>query len=273
MNRARETLAANDIEDPALESELLLRHVLGISRVQLYLELEHELTPEQSQKFQRFIERRLKQEPSAYITGHREFYGLDFSVSPDVLIPRPESELLVERALRLAQNQNIAIIADIGTGSGAIAIRLALSLPQVKIYATDISTASLAVARNNCQKHCVTGRVHLLAGDLLEPLPEPVDLIIANLPYVSASALSQLTTFNFEPELALNGGPDGLEQIRRLCTCAGSKLNPGGSLLFEIGQGQSQSVTALLRGVFPSAEITVSPDLSGIDRVVLLKTW
>lgn len=270
LSRASETLAANHIEDPSLESELLLRHALGISRVQLYLELEHELSPEQSQQFRRLIKRRLNHEPTAYITGHREFYGLDFLVSPDVLIPRPETELLVGKAIRLAQNQTVSTIAEVGTGSGAIAISLALSLPRVKIYATDISHAALTVAQNNCQKHCVTSRVHLLAGDLLEPLPEPVDLIIANLPYVSESALPQLNIVNFEPALALNGGSDGLEKIRRLCARVSSKLNPGGCLLLEIGQGQSKAVTALCRSLFLLAEVAVSPDLSGIDRVVSL---
>jgi len=270
LSRAREILVANNIEDPSLESELLLRHALKISQVQLYLGLEHELSPEQDKKFWHLIERRLNHEPTAYITGHRQFYGLDFYVDPSVLIPRPESELLVEKALKLAQNQAVSTIAEVGTGCGAIAISLALSLPQAKIYATDISAAALKVALFNCQKHGVMNRIRLLEGDMLDPLPEAVDLIVANLPYVRESELPQINTLDFEPSLALNGGSDGLEKIRKLCPRISDKLRPGGCLLLEIGQGQRRAVTTFLHSLFPLAEIEVTPDLSGIDRVVSL---
>ena len=270
LSRAREILIANDIEDSSLESELLLRHTLKVSRVQLYLELERELDTKQQKDLWSLIERRFNHEPTAYITGHREFYGLDFYVDPSVLIPRPESELLVEKTLELAQNHAVSTIAEIGTGCGAIAISLALILPQAKIYATDISAPALKIALFNCQKHGVANRIRLLSGDLLDPLPEPVDLIVANLPYVRESELSQINTLNFEPPLALNGGSDGLEKIHQLCTQISGKLRPGGSLLLEIGQGQRRVVTTFLRSLFPSAEIEVTPDLSGIDRVVSL---
>jgi release factor glutamine methyltransferase len=231
---------------------------LKIDRVQLYLRLDYEMGSEQNEKYWGLIERRLNHEPTAYITGHREFYGLDFYVDRNVLIPRPESELLVEKALGLAQKQAVSAIAEVGTGCGAIAISLALNLPQAKIYATDISATALEVARLNCQKHGVAERICLL------------DLIVANLPYVSQSELSQVNTLNHEPSLALDGGPDGLEKIRRLGTEIGDKLRPGGHLLLEIGQGQKRAVTTFLRGLFPSAEIAVAPDLSGIDRVMCL---
>ncbi len=260
----------HSIEDASLESELLLRHALQISRVELYLELDQELSPQQDKGFRHLIERRLNNEPVAYITEHREFYGLDFYVDPNVLIPRPESELLVEKVLELAQNQAAATIIEVGTGCGAIAISLALSLPRAKIYATDISAAALEVARFNCRKHGVADRICLLSGDMLDPLPEPVDLIVANLPYVMEAELSRINTLNFEPSLALNGGSDGLEKISRLGTRIGDKLRPGGCLLLEIGQGQRRAVTTLLRSLFPSAEIETTPDLSGIDRVVSL---
>ena len=268
LNRAREILAASNIEEAPLESELLLRHALKISRVKLYQDFAHELNAKQEETFRELVERRLTGEPSAYITGHREFYGLDFYVDPDVLIPRPESELLVEKALALAQSRPISAIAEIGTGSGAVAISLALNLPQTKIYATDISAPALKIARFNCQKHGALDRIHFLQGDMLDPLPEPVDIIIANLPYVKEQELPPLTSF--EPRLALNGGADGLERIRRLCRQATGKLHPDGCLLMEIGQGQGRVVTAFLRGLFPTAEIAVSPDLSGIERVVSL---
>jgi len=270
LSCAREIFSTNNIEDSSLECELLLRHTLEINRVQLYLDLNRELSPKQKEAFWHLIERRLNHEPTAYITGHREFYGLDFYVDPGVLIPRPESELLVEKALNLAQNQSMSTIAEIGTGSGAIAISLALNLPQAKIYATDISASALSVAQINCKKHRVADRVCLVQGDMLDPLPEPVDLIIANLPYVNDSELFQTSAANFEPLLALNGGSDGLEKIRQLCSQIGDKLRPGGCLLLEIGQGQRGAVTAFLHSLFPSAKVEVAPDLGGIDRIVSL---
>ena len=289
-------LEANKIEDPPLESILLLMHALKTNRVQLYLDFDNQLSPEQSQQFWELVQRRLKGEPSAYILGHREFYGLDFNVDSSVLIPRPDTELLVEKALELAQSGSVSTIADIGTGCGAIAISLALKLPRAKIYATDISAAALKVASANCQKHGVSGRICLLEGDLLEPLPEPVDLIVANLPYVSEADLAKVNTLGFEPTLALDGGPDGLDKIRRLCTQLthstpfgfaqgqvsslgfardksgqAGKLRSSGSLLLEIGQGQREAVTAFLHNLFPSARIEAFTDLAGIGRVVSMK--
>lgn len=270
LSQARDILTAKNIEDATLESELLLRHTLKISRVQLYLALDYELNSKEEETFWHLIERRLSGEPTAYITGHREFFGFDFYVDPSVLIPRPESELLVEKALKLAQNRTIPTIAEVGTGCGAIAISLALNLPQTKIYATDISASALKVALFNCQKHRVVNRICLLQGDMLNPLPEPVDLIVTNLPYVKESELSPIYSANFEPPLALNGGSDGLQKIRQLCCQASNKLCPDGYLLLEIGQGQRRAVTTFLRSLFPSAKIEVTPDLGGIDRVVSL---
>ena len=268
LNHARRLLTDNNTEDALLESELLLRHALKISRVQLYLDLDCELSPEQEETFWHLVSRRRNGEPAAYIIGHREFYGLDFYVDPRVFIPRPESELLVEKAINLAQNYPVATIAEIGTGCGAIATCLALNLPQAKIYATDTSTEALEVALFNCQKYELANRICLLYGNMLTPLPEPVDLIVANLPYVKESELPQARIF--EPLLALNGGPDGLEGIRQLCRQLGHKLHPEGHLVLEIGQGQRTAVTNLLRSLFPNAKIEITPDLSGIDRVVSL---
>jgi release factor glutamine methyltransferase len=266
LNRSRAILAQSAIEDAPLEAELLLRHTLKIDRTRLYLDLEKELSPQDEKALRELVERRLGGEPAAYIIGHREFYGLEFYVNQNTLIPRPESELLVETALRLAQNQPVSNIADIGTGCGAIAISLALELPEAKIYATDISLAALEVAAINCQRHGVADRVSLLPGDMLEPLPEPVDLIIANLPYVRQSELNP----SFEPLLALDGGAEGTASIARLCRQARSKIAEGGSMLLEIGAGQSQTITALLESLFPDSEIEVFQDLSGIERVISL---
>ena len=270
LSHAREMLEANDIEDFSLESELLLRHTLNKNRVQLYQDLEEQLSSKQEEDYWNLIERRLNHEPTAYITGHREFYGLDFYVNPNVLIPRPESELLVELALSTAANQQVSTIADIGTGCGVIAISLALNLPHVNIYATDISASALEVAQINCNKHGVAKEIHLLQGDMLNPLPEPVDLIVANLPYVRKADLPRIIPAKFEPLLALDGGPDGLQKVSQLCRQVKNKLRPTGYLLLEIGQGQRKAVTSLLHSFFQCANIEVALDLGSIDRVVSL---
>ncbi len=267
LGHAREILAATNIEDTPLECELLLRLTLKSSRVELYLDLDNELNPEQEKTFRQLIKRRLNGEPTAYISGHREFYGTDFYVDSSVLIPRPESELLVEKALVLAQNHSIATIAEIGTGCGAIAISLALNLPQAKIYASDISAPALKVALFNCQKQGLVNRICLLQGDMLDPLPEPVNLIVANLPYVREA---EIDAGSFEPPLALNGGLDGLDKIRQLCRQLSDKLLPEGCLLLEVGQGQGEKVTSFLHSLYPAAKIEVTPDLGGIERVVSL---
>lgn len=270
LANAREVLAAAGIEDASLESEVLLRHVLGMGRTRLYTELCQETSPEKVEAFWRLVQRRLGGEPTHYITGSREFYGLDFHVDRRVLVPRPESELLVEEALSLSRKQSIAEIADIGTGSGCIAISLALNLRGAKVYATDVSASALEVARLNCEKHGVGDAVQLFEGHLLEPLPVPVDLIVANLPYIRSFELSKASHLSFEPALALDGGLDGLDMIRQLCHQVPGKLMPGGSLLMEIGDGQAKTVFALLRSLFPSAIIKLTKDLNGLDRMISL---
>jgi len=270
LSRAKKVLTNHNIEDASLECELLLRHTLEIDRVQLYQDLNREFTYQQEASFWQLMERRLKGEPTAYIIGHREFYGLDFYIDSGVLIPRPETELLVEKALELGKTRLLYNIAEVGTGCGAIAISLALNLPKVKIYATDISPAALKVASVNCHKHRVADRIYLLQGDMLDPLPEPVDLIIANLPYVRKTELPQVNSAGFEPFVALNGGVDGLDKIRQLCNQASNKLLPQGCLLLEIGQGQRKAIVTFLKNLFPLSEIEVIPDLSGIDRIVSL---
>ncbi len=271
LAQARGTLADNNIDDATLEGEILLRHVLGINRSQLFADLDGNVSPAQAENLEQLLERRLSGEPSAYITGHREFYDLDFKVNRHVLIPRPESELLVEKALSLCRSHAISIIADIGTGCGAIAISLAKNLPATTIYATDISPQALEVAGENCLRHGVTDKVVLLQGDMLGVLPEPVDLIVANLPYVREAELPGSGPLSFEPRLALNGGKDGLDRIKFLCRQAGDKLRNNGSMLLEIGQGQTQAVKAIMHESFPSALIEIDRDLAGIERVISLR--
>jgi release factor glutamine methyltransferase len=271
LDKARGILADSGIEDASLEGEILLRHVTGMSRAQLYADLDHELSTEHEKTLYQFMELRRHGEPSAYITGHHEFYGLDFRVDRNVLIPRPETELLVDKAIELANANTMLRIADIGTGCGAIAVSLAVNLPQVIVYATDISPEALEVARANCQRHDVADRVVLLYGDLLEPLDEPVDMIVANLPYVKKADLQKNASLSYEPALALNGGKDGLDRIRRMCGQAKNNLNKDGFLLLEIGEGQAKTVDDILCKAFPAASIEVRKDFAGIERVVSLR--
>ena len=269
-------LAGLDIEDAGFEAEYLLRHVLDLSRARLYAGW-HDLLPDGAwEDYVRLIGRRSKGEPAAYLTGHKEFYGLRFLVDPKVLIPRPESELLVELALEYVGNQGPGpcTIADIGTGSGALAIALAVNLPQARVYATDVSADALEVASANCRRHGVEDRVTLLRGDLLEPLPCAVDVLVSNPPYVKASDWQALPTHirDYEPAVALKSGPDGLAVIRRLLLQAKGALRPGGALMMEIGYGQGAEVMHLARVLFPDAEVGLMPDLAGIDRVLAVYT-
>lgn len=270
LTYARRILAENNIDDASLEGEILLRHVIGLNRTQLYTDLGSDISRAHEKALNKLLERRLLGEPSAYITGHREFYGLDLQVNRDVLIPRPETELLVEKAIHLTRSRAMSRIADIGTGCGAIAIGLAVNLSGVALYASDISAPALEVAHANCAKHGVTDRIVLLQGHLLEPLPEPVDLIIANLPYVREADLTDNSLLSFEPGLALGGGEDGLDMIRELCRQAGNRLRSQGCILMEIGQGQSEAVAILMQESFASARIEVESDTAGIERLVSL---
>ena len=274
-------LASEGIEDTLLEAELLLRQVLNVDRAKFHTEVGGELTNSELNKLKELLTQRLTHKPSAYIRGSREFYGLEFYVDERVLIPRPETELLVERALEIAglyaslslskgqPDGNPPTIADIGTGSGAIAVALAVNLPQARIYATDISEVALEVAEINCKKHGVADRVKLLLGDLLTPLPQPLDIIVANLPYVSDSELLNLApeVSQYEPRLALAGGADGLDYIRRLLDQAPGQLKPNGALLLEVGTGQAEAVAELVRKRF--SNVTIAADLAGIGRVVV----
>ena len=268
LAEASSLLADNSIEEAELESEVLLRHTLGLNRVQLYLVFDDELDIEHHNLFHDFIERRLQGEPSAYITGHREFYALDFLVDSRVLIPRPESELLVEKAIETAGAASPGAVVDVGTGCGAIAVCLALNLAGVKIYATDISADALEVARENAARHGVAERIDFLQGDLLEPLPSAVGLIVANLPYVRRADMPEAGPVSYEPALALDGGEEGLDKIETLCNQAAQALTGNGRLLLEIGEGQAGTVQEIIRGALPTAKLEVYRDLSGIERVV-----
>jgi release factor glutamine methyltransferase len=221
---ATSILTAAGVPSPRLDAEVLLAHVLGATRAHLYAAPEQKLLPAQREAYAAVVVRRREREPVPYITGRREFYALDFAVDRRVLIPRPETELLVERALESVAHDAPLRLADIGTGSGIVAISLAVHLPQVRVYATDASADALQVATANAARHGVADRVHLLRGELLDPLPVPVHLIVANLPYVPSDVLPTLDrdVVDYEPLAALDGGPDGLTHIRRLLDDAGS---------------------------------------------------
>jgi release factor glutamine methyltransferase len=267
-----QALSKGALDSPRLDAEILLTHVLGITRAQLHTHLQGQLNSAELARYHQLIERRARREPLAYIVGHKEFYGLDLFVDSRVLIPRPETELLVEKAVEIGQQQSV--IADVGTGSGAIAVSLAVYLPRALVYATDASSGALEVAARNCRRHGVEDRIHLLQGHLLEPAPEPVDLITANLPYVSQSELAQLPPeiSHYEPREALDGGPDGLDHIRRLLAQAGERLKPSGVVLLEIGATQGPAVVALAKRHFPAARVEIAKDYAGLDRVVIVET-
>ncbi len=278
LQSVTQTLRGAKIADASVEAEVLLGHVLAMSKTGLYTEPERSLTSAQREHLSLLVERRLGHEPAAYILGHCEFYGTDFNVDCHTLIPRPETELLVEEAIELAQRScresEQVTIADIGTGCGAIAISLALALPQARIYATDISPAALKLAEVNCRRHGVTGQVELLQGNLLEPLPRAVDVIVANLPYVKDCELADLSAEirEHEPTMALAGGGDGLDRIRDMLEqMQGKRVGHLGQrpiyLLLEIGQGQGAMVISLVKDCFPRASIELIPDLGGIERV------
>lgn len=269
------------VENPRLDAQLLLSHVLGKERSYLYIFPEQELDPAQEVHWRALLARREQGEPVAYLLGHKEFYGLDFSVDRRVLIPRPETELLVETALtvcrqRLARGQT-PVVADIGTGSGAIPISVAVHEPSLPyLYAIDISPDALEVARLNCQSHQVTDRVRLLQGNLLAPLPEAVDLLLANLPYVGTTEQETMLpdVLDYEPHLALFSGPGGLDLLQKLLREAGrgEKLRAGSVLLLEIGYRQRESLTRLAQEIWPQARVSCLKDYAGWDRVLQIET-
>jgi len=277
MQQLAQANTAKQDDTSRLDAQLLLAHVMGIERALLYAYPERELTAEQEAQFFALIARRARGEPVAYLLGHKEFYGLDFIVDHRVLIPRPETELLVEAALqqirtRLSGGQT-PVVADIGTGSGAIPIVLAVEEPRLPyLYACDISAEALEVARLNCERHHVASRIRLLQGDLLAPLPEPVDVLTANLPYVGTEEMAQLApdVLAYEPHLALFSGPKGLALLYRLLDEAqqSATLKKGGVILLEIGYQQREPLQRYLHEHWPQATLTVLRDYAGWERVL-----
>jgi release factor glutamine methyltransferase len=278
LHQAEARIALQSIPDARIEAELLLMHAFGIQRAELYARLGEPLPSAVADKFQALVERRVRHEPSAYILGRHEFYGIELYVDPRVLIPRPETELLVEAALAFVQRrfdkEQSCSMVDVGTGSGAIAIALAANVPRARICAIDVSSGAIDVARVNCTRQGVEGRVELLVGNLLEPLSQQVDLIVANPPYVKDADILQLMPEirDFEPMEALAGGADGLDKIRLLLAQAKRHLLPQGAVMLEIGLGQAEEAASLARRHIPEGKVDLLKDFAGIERVLHVVT-
>jgi protein-(glutamine-N5) methyltransferase, release factor-specific len=251
------------------EARILLGHALGISHEEMRLRPEREVSGEDAARFESLVARRAAREPLAYLTGTRPFYGLTFEVTPAVLIPRPETEFVVEAALAgLGPDPKLL---DVGTGSGCIAIAVAVNAPAATVYATDLSPEALAIARRNAARNGVAERITFAEGDLLAPVADagPFDVIASNPPYIAPEEIERLEpeVRDWEPRLALGTHPDALHFYRRLAAEAPPLLVSGGALIAEVGQGQAEAVMALWRAV-GLLDVHVIPDLAGIPRVV-----
>ena len=257
-----------------LDAEVLLSEITGYSRAMLLAHGEDELSPQQWHRYLEWIHRRARGEPLAYIIGHTWFYGIRLRVTPDVLVPRPETEVLVEQALRIAKERKGPLcVADVGTGSGAIAVAVGTHMPRARLWATDISARALRVARENVRTHGLHARTLLVQADLLRPLVGPFDLILANLPYVGTEEANVLDprVRAFEPAKALWAGPTGLDLIIRLLHQARTRLAPDGCILLEVGYRQGERVRQLAREHFPDARVQLHRDLAGHLRVVEIR--
>ena len=271
-------LKDHQIENPRLNAELLLSCTLGLSREGLYLRLRSPIQREEKKAFERLMNRRVSGEPLQYILGHQEFWSIDFRVDPRVLIPRPETELLVERAVSILSEtffERVPFVLEIGTGSGAVAISLAKEVKNIFLVATDISGKALTLAKENARSSGVLDRIAFVNGNLLDPFrllgeAKPFDLILSNPPYVTDSEIEGLAkeVRDYEPTIALNGGEDGLSFYRKIISHVPLCLKGGGWLLLEVGQFQAEKVSELME----REEHFLGPhrlkDLSGIERVV-----
>jgi len=264
------------IDSPRLTAELLLSHILNMQRIELYMNFDKEVAKPNLDKLRDLVKRCLNNEPVQYLTERTEFYSISLKVSPACLIPRPETELLVERAIEFLRTRTgTQYVCDLCTGSGCIGVAIAKNYPEVKIIATDICDNALKIAADNIAKYNLTEKIHLLQGDLFKPIIDQLDvkefdLIACNPPYISHPEMEKLepNVKNHEPHLALNGGPDGLDIYRRIAAEVGTHLKKDGLLLLEIGYLQGPAVRQLLEDTKIFGDIKVEKDLSSNDRIV-----
>jgi release factor glutamine methyltransferase len=272
---AAKRLRAAGIEDAGLEAQLLLAHALGITRRALLARLRDAPLPTAQCEFEALLNRRLAHEPAAYILGRREFYGIELACSPAALVPRPESELLVDLALDWLRTSNPGqrpLVVDVGTGSGAIALAIAVNAPEVRVLATDRSRPALSLAQRNARSSGLTGPIGFVHTSLLAALNVQADLIVANLPYVASSAYQSLQPEirDYEPEVAVHAGPEGIELIVELLHQARGALAVPGLLLAEHDPQQAADVRAAAATVFPHADIATRKDLAGLERALVV---
>jgi release factor glutamine methyltransferase len=257
-------------DQAAIDAEVLARHALGWDRARLLAEGRGDTPDGFHERFAALIERRGRREPVAFITGHREFWGLDFEVTRDVLIPRPETELIIEAACNARPGGTYDRIVDVGTGSGCLAVSLALEFPNAHVLATDISSAALAVATRNAARHGVSQRVTFARADLLESISRPVDLIVSNPPYVPVAAGLSPDVARYEPSVALYSGTDGLSILVRLIASARARLAERGVFVVEFGYGQDAQI--LERAAAADwRSVTIVEDLQQIPRVAVME--
>jgi release factor glutamine methyltransferase len=277
INKAEQVLSTHGVPNARFDAEVLLRHALGRDRAWLLAHIQDGLADEHLGIFERAIKRRALREPLQYITGRQEFWGLDFLVTPDVLIPRPETELIMETALGSVSDRNKPItVVDLCTGSGCIAVSLAKELPSARIFATDTSAKALEVARENARGHGVSGGIRFLEGDLFGPLEEldiedQVDIIVSNPPYVPSGDRRTLQpeVRDYEPAAALFAGADGMDIHRRIIEKAQRFLRGNGFLIMEMGLGQAEKLGQMVRDSGGYDSPRVLKDLAGIERVIV----
>lgn len=276
MNWIVEYLTNKGIDSPRLSSELLLSHVLEMKRIELYTQFDKHVGKQQLDALHNLVKRAGQHEPIAYLVGKTEFYSLQLDVTPDCMIPRPETELLAERAIEFLRTRSgTQFVCELCTGCGCIAVAIAKNLPDARIIATDISDAALNVAAINIEKYQLTKRITLLLGDLFDPIVPQLDvtefdLIVCNPPYVSASEFEKLgkNIKDYEPKLALLAGEDGLDIYRRISEKVDQFLKPDAALMLEIGYAQGDTVKELLEKTGVFTEIKIEKDLNNNDRIV-----
>jgi len=278
INKAATRLSAHKVDNARWDAELLLCHTLGRDRARLLAHIQDRIDDQPFRQYERVIDRRAVREPLQYITGRQEFWGLPFKVTPDVLIPRPETEFVVEAALKAVSMAISPVIIDVCTGSGCIAISLAKELLKAQVFATDRSEPALTVARENARLNQVPERIRFLLGDLFAPVKEldlhgKVDVIVANPPYIPASDLAALQpeVRDFEPEMALIAGPEGTEIGTAIIQQAPAFLKQGGALIMEMGVGQTAAFSTLVKKTGAYKALEIIKDLAGIERVLVAR--